>query len=36
MPRAARLEVAGVPLHSVQRGVNRAAVFIGSEDCGFY
>ncbi len=36
MPRAPRLELAGVPLHIVQRSVNRCAVFLCNEDRGFY
>jgi len=36
MPRAPRLEIPGVPLHIVQRGVNRCATFLCSEDRGFY
>jgi putative transposase len=36
MPRAPRLEIPGVPLHVVQRGVNRCATFLCNEDRGFY
>ena len=36
MPRGPRLEIAGVPLHLVQRGVNRCAVFLNHQDRGFY
>jgi putative transposase len=32
MPRRPRLHLAGVPLHSVQRGHNREACFFGEED----
>jgi len=32
MPRRPRLDLPGVPVHLVQRGVNRAAVFIDDED----
>jgi putative transposase len=36
MPRRARLEVPGIPLHIVQRGVNRGAVFVDNEDRHHY
>jgi putative transposase len=36
MPRRARLEVPGVPLHVTQRGVNRGAVFVDDDDRGHY
>lgn len=36
MPRRPRLELPGVPMHIVQRGVNRAAVFINDEDRAHY
>lgn len=36
MARPPRLELAGVPLHIVQRGVNRAACFFGDLDRRFY
>ncbi|WP_282257966.1 transposase [Stenotrophomonas sp. PS02301] len=32
MPRSARLVLPGIPLHVIQRGVNRAALFIDDED----
>ncbi|WP_254575169.1 transposase [Stenotrophomonas acidaminiphila] len=32
MPRRASLILPHVPLHIIQRGVNRAAIFIGDED----
>lgn len=32
MPRRPRLELPGVPLHVIQRGVNRCAIFIDDED----
>lgn len=32
MPRHARLEVPGIPLHITQRGVNRGAVFVDNQD----
>jgi putative transposase len=32
MPRCPRIHLAGVPLHSVQRGHNREACFFGEED----
>ncbi len=32
VPRRPRLEIAGVPLHITQRGVNRAAVFVDDAD----
>ena len=32
MPRCARLSVAGIPWHIIQRGNNRAACFIAEED----
>ena len=31
-PRAARLDVPGVPLHVIQRGVNRCPVFVDDQD----
>src|SRR5258706_8629063 len=36
MPRRPRLDLPGVPVHLVQRGVNRAAVFIDDEDRSRY
>src|SRR6185436_20482740 len=36
MPRSERLEPAGVPLHVLQRGNNRAACFFGEVDRRFY
>ena len=36
MPRPPRLELAGVPLHVIQRGNNRAACFFGEVDRRFY
>lgn len=36
MARPPRLELAGVPLHIVQRGVNRAACFFADADRRFY
>lgn len=36
MPRPPRLELAGVPLHVVQRGINRSACFFGHADRRFY
>jgi putative transposase len=36
MPRQARIVVPGLPLHAVQRGVNRAACFVDDEDRDFY
>lgn len=36
MPRAPRLRLPGVPLHIVQRSVNRCAVFLCNEERGFY
>jgi putative transposase len=36
MPRRARLELAGVPLHVTQRGVNRGAIFVDDDDRGHY
>lgn len=32
MPRRARLELPGIPLHITQRGVNRGAVFVDDDD----
>jgi hypothetical protein len=32
MPRRPRLHLAGVPLHSVQRGHNREAYLLGEDD----
>lgn len=34
MPRQPRLELPGVPMHVVQRGVNRCAIFLDDEDPG--
>jgi putative transposase len=31
MPRQARLELPGIPMHVTQRGVNRCAIFLGDE-----
>ena len=36
MPRQARIDIAGVPLHITQRGVNRCAVFIDDDDRQYY
>jgi len=36
MPRSARLVLPGIPLHVIQRGVNRAALFIDDEDRRHY
>ena len=36
MPRRARLRIAGIPLHIIQRGNNRAACFYNDDDCLFY
>lgn len=36
MPRAPRLELAGVPLHVTQRGVNRCAIFVDDADRHHY
>jgi putative transposase len=36
VPRPPRLELAGVPLHVIQRGNNRAACFFGDADRRFY
>lgn len=36
MPRPARLDVPGIPVHVVQRGVNRAACFFGDVDRRYY
>ena len=36
MPRPPRLELPGVPLHVIQRGVNRTACFFGDADRRFY
>jgi putative transposase len=36
MSRPPRLELAGVPLHVIQRGINRSACFFGDADRRFY
>jgi putative transposase len=36
MPRHARLRVAGLPLHVIQRGINRAPCFSDASDYGLY
>lgn len=36
MPRRARLKVAGLPLHLIQRGNNRSACFYADEDYALY
>ncbi len=36
MPRQPRLELPGVPMHVVQRGVNRCAIFLEGEDLHHY
>jgi putative transposase len=36
MPRRARLRLAGLPLHIIQRGNNRTACFFADKDCAFY
>jgi putative transposase len=36
MPRRARINLPGIPLHLIQRGNNRQACFFGEEDYGVY
>jgi putative transposase len=36
MPRRQRLQVAGLPVHIIQRGNNRQACFFADEDCLFF
>ena len=36
MPRRARMYIAGMPYHVVQRGNNREACFLGPENYQFY
>ncbi len=36
MPRQARIKLAGVPVHIIQRGNNRGACFFAEEDYVFY
>jgi putative transposase len=36
MPRRARLELPGIPMHVTQRGVNRCAIFIDEQDRHHY
>ena len=36
MPRQARIEVPGIPMHVTQRGVNRCAIFLDDEDRHHY
>jgi putative transposase len=36
MPRTARLELPGIPMHVVQRGVNRCAIFMDDDDRRHY
>ena len=36
MPRIARLSLAGVPMHIVQRGNNRQACFFHAADYAYY
>ena len=36
MPRRARLRLAGLPLHLIQRGNNRTACFFADEDYSLY
>ena len=36
MPRRPRIVMAGVPLHIIQRGNNRQAIFYADEDYSFY
>ena len=36
MPRGSRLDLPGVPMHIVERRVNRSAVFLGNPDRGYY
>jgi len=36
MPRRARLQVAGVPVHIIQRGNNRQACFFADDDYLFF
>jgi len=36
MPRRARLSVAGIPWHIIQRGNNRSVCFLSDDDYQFY
>ena len=36
MPRQARLDIPGIPLHITQRGVNRCAIFLDDDDRRHY
>ncbi len=36
MPRRARLKLAGIPFHIIQRGHNRAACFCADADYAYY
>jgi len=36
MPRRARLALAGIPVHLIQRGNNRSACFFADEDYALY
>ncbi len=36
MPRRARIKVAGIPHHVIQRGNNRSPCFFADEDYRFY
>ncbi|MEK6208902.1 MAG: transposase [Pseudomonadota bacterium] len=36
MPRRARLQAPGLPVHIIQRGNNRQACFFAEEDCHFF
>ena len=36
MPRQARIEVPGIPMHVTQRGVNRCAIFVDDQDRHHY
>lgn len=36
MPRQARLAIAGIPWHVIQRGHNRAACFFAGQDYQYY
>ena len=36
MPRRARIQLPGVPVHLIQRGNNRSACFYADEDYRFY
>jgi putative transposase len=36
MPRPPRIDIPGLPVHVIQRGVNRAACFVGDVDRRYY